>query len=454
MKHLTDEERATLIERIFTGLESRGEDIVRSEWLGRLCVKVAKRSPRHLEDIKVRDAFKEQGEELPDWSPRDADWFKLVGDWTVDEMIAVRTREDFQVIEKVIVHKDDAALDGMLERLNSQLKIKGMLYNRGVSPEEEHPKILSKIWEAMSKWDGRDFTAYIARTIKNHAIDVLKAKRKAMSEMPETVADGRPGSRTRDQAEARDALGHILSVLDDLEGGGTIGPLDGALFSLILKGRGVTELVEQLTERKTVPALKRAFEAVVTKKKLKAPEALALQALMDGLTPAEAARMTRVDRAALEAAREHVAEALAADAPIARALCRSKLSLTEIDRCLKITPNAINLRVNRLRLKVWQAMCDRSFALIKRRVGDINTIEQAIVDHRCTAPNQPPCKMYKDRSCKREASPEEIIAAAGLEINKDEMAEQLEAFRDKILDDLGRIFPDYNSCLFERKSSH
>lgn len=451
MKHLSEEERAKLIHGITTGLIKRGEDVTESDWLAQLVVKVSRRSPRHLEDVKVRDAFKEMGEELPDWSPRDDDWYKKVVEWTVDEMIAVRTKEDFIAIEEVVVRKNESSFNDMIDKLNRQLKIKGMLYNRGVNPEEEYPKLLSKIWEAMSKWDGRDFTAYIARTIKNYCIDQLKARKKAFSEMPETVADGRPASRTRDQAEAKDALDHILSAIQDLEDKGTVGPLDGAIFSLILKGRGVTELVEQLTKGSTVLAVEAAFLALAVKKKIATNEALALRYLLEGLSPSEVSILSKLPQNKLKPAKDALKKI--DDIPLATALCRSSLSLTELGRAKKISANAINLRVNRLRLKVWQALCDRAYETLRTRQNGITAIDKAIVQYRCEAQNNPPCKMYKDRSCKREASLETIISKAGLNLTPDQLADHMSKLRDTLLDDLGRIFPDYNACLFERKAA-
>lgn len=451
MKHLSEEERAELLRRITTGLIERGEDITESDWLSQLIVKVSRRSPRHLEDVKVRDAFKEMGEELPDWSPRDEDWYQKVCDWTIDEMTAIRTKEDFIAIEEVVVRKNESSFNDIIERLNRQLKIKGMLYNRGVNPEEEYPKLLSKIWEAMSKWDGRDFTAYIARTIKNYCIDQLKARKKAFSEMPETVADARPAARTRDQAEAKDALDHILSAIQSLEDKGTVGPLDGAIFSLILKGRGVTELVEQMVNGSTVDAVEAAFKALAVKKKITTSEALALRYLLEGLSPSEVSILSQLPQNKLKPAAEALKKV--DDLPLATALCRSTLSFTELGRAKKISANAINLRVNRLRLKVWQALCDRAYEALKSRQAGVSAIDKAIVQYRCEAQNNPPCKMYKDRSCKREASLETIISKAGLSITPEQLEDHMGKLRDTILDDLGRVFPDYNACLFERKAA-
>lgn len=453
MKHLSDEERQTLISKIIHGLQQRNEDVSSGEWFDRLVVKVSRRSPRHMEDKRVREAFIEMGEEPPDWSPRDEDWYSKVSEWTIDEMVKIRTREDYIDIEKVVLHKNEQSFNDIIERLNRQLKIKGMLYNRGVDPENEYPKLLSKIWEAMAKWDGRDFTAYIARTIKNYCIDQLKAKKKAFSEIPEVVADTSPASRTRDQAEARDALSHILGAIKDLEGQSAIGPLDGAIFQLILSGRGVTELVSHLVEGPVVPAMRAAFELVAKSKKLSAGEALALRSLLQGLTPDEVSVMSQCDVKTLEKAKQALAPALD-DQELADALCRSRLTLTELGRAAKITANAVNLRVNRMRLKIWQTLCDRSYDQLKKRNDALDNIDKAIVQFRCTAQNRPLCKMYKDHRCKREASAADIIQESGLSISEDMLKDRMTRLRDTVLDELGRILPDYNSCVFERKASH
>ena len=53
--------------------------------------------------------------------------------------------------------------------------MKGLLYRRGLDPEREYPALWSKIWEALPKWDGRDFRAYIAQLVRNYCLDDLKA---------------------------------------------------------------------------------------------------------------------------------------------------------------------------------------------------------------------------------------------------------------------------------------
>lgn len=454
MKHLTDDERAELIERVLRGLEDRGSEFRRTEFLERLVLKAARRSPRHEADIRVRKSFREAGEAPPDWSPRDEDWYREVVPPAIEDMAAVLLREDFLLIEKIVVDRDEDAFSDMVDRLNSHLKIRGMLYNQGVNPDTEYPKVLSKIWEAMAKWDGRDFIAYVARSIKNYCIDQWKARRKAFSEMPEVgVEDARPESRTRDQAEARDAVEHVLAVVTELETEGTIGPLDSGLFSLILKGRGVTELVEQLDGGPVVPALKEALPAVLTKKKLDRSGALALQYLAEGLSPREVKRLTRVPREKLEVA-DRALESARADLDLTLALCRARLTETELKRAGKLTANAINLRINRLRLKVWQALCDRAYDQLRRRKGALDEVDLAIVRHRCTADNQPPCKMYKDASCKREADPELLLEASGLALSRAELRDRMSELRDRVIDEVGRLLPDYNSCLYERKTGH
>ena len=88
---------------------------------------------------------------------------------------------------------------------------------------------------------------------------------------------------------------------------------------------------------------------------------------------------------------------------------------------------------------------------VLRRRGDVDEVDQAIVQHRCAVDSGVWCRMYKDRECKRERSPEEIAKRAGLSLSKEQMSKRVDDFREKILDGLGRAFPDYNSCLNERK---
>jgi len=448
MKYLSPEERGELIERVYRGLEERGENAARNDWFDSFLVRVAKRTPRLVAERLARREAREQRVELPEWAPRDPAWYQDVVEWALDELVLVRLGEDFKRVEKVTVHGDNDAFSDMAEQLTSQLKIKGMLYNRGVRPEEEYPRVLTKIWEASFKWDGRDFRAYISRTVKNYCIDVLKARRKAMSEIPDGLPDHRPGARTRDKSENRDAIGYVLQVLEALEEDGTLGPLDCAIFSLILSGRGVTELVEQLKGGSVVASLTGAASAL-TKKRLSVAQAAALRYLMAGLSVAEAAGLTALPEESLNDAAAQLG-GCQGDLPLAQALCRARLSLADLKRAAGMTTNAVNLRVNRLRLKIWMALLNRSFDQLKRR-GAIGEVDEAIIRHRCTVQNAPLCRMYKNESCKRERGLNELLAASELQMSGEALAKRMESLRDTILDDLGRILPDYNSCLHERK---
>ena len=186
-------------------------------------------------------------------------------------------------------------------------------------------------------------------------------------------------------------------------------------------------------------------------KKITTNQAFALTYLINGLTVQECADLTECPKAHLEQAQK--ALEAQSDPKLAAALCRGGLSLAELKRAGKISANAINLRVNRLRLKVWQCLCDRAYDTLRHRTNALTSIDKAIVQYRCQAQNNPPCKMYKDRSCKREAPLETIITKASLSISPDQLADHMAQLRDKLLDDLGRIFPDYNACIFERKAA-
>lgn len=206
-------------------------------------------------------------------------------------------------------------------------------------------------------------------------------------------------------------------------------------------------------------------------KRLDARSALALRYLLDGLEPDEVAVLTALDRKPLDQARKALAplldggkksakKARAGGEPepaarddallIARSMAREGMSAHDAEKARSLTTNAINLRINRARLKVWMALCDRGYETLRRR-GAVDDVDLAIVQKRCTAEVGAWCRMYKDRTCKRERSPAEIARLAGLDLTAEAATQRVDALREKILDALGRAFPDYNSCLNERK---
>ena len=93
----------------------------------------------------------------------------------------------------------------------------------------------------------------------------------------------------------------------------------------------------------------------------------------------------------------------------------------------------------------------RALTRMPATVRAVDAVDLAIVQHRCTAEVGAWCRMYKDRTCKRERTPEEIARRAGLDLSPEQAARRVDGLREKILDGLGRAFPDYNSCLNERK---
>jgi hypothetical protein len=135
----------------------------------------------------------------------------------------------------------------------------------------------------------------------------------------------------------------------------------------------------------------------------------------------------------------------------ARNFARAGLRTKDLERAQRLTTNAVNLCINRIRLKVWMAITDRAYESLRRR-GDIDDVELAIVQQRCTQSPPAGCRMYKDHECKREADADDIARRAGLDLDGPAVAERMKELRRKIVEEgLGLVFPDYNACLIERK---
>jgi len=441
---LTERDQKKLLERIYAGLEARGAKAKKSDFFDSLALRTAARasaSPEAADEDPEREPEPLGKQALEDMAERG-----------VDELLVVRLGEFFALIEKVVLERDDASFQEILRRLESRLKVRGLLYRRGLDPEREYPALWSKIWEALPKWDGRDFRAYVAQLIRNYCLDDLKRRKKAPSEITVEVGDARPVFKTEVKASTRDALDHVLLVIEQLEHDGDLAPLDGVIFALLTAGRAVQDISEAFSGEEH-HAFAKAVAALAGKKKLDARGALALKYLLDGLEPAEVATLTGFEMKPLAAAHGHLARL--AEAPedarlLVRALAREGVAAADVEKLEKLTPNAINLRINRARLKVWMALCDRAHDVLRRREA-VDEADLAIVQHRCSVESGVWCRMYKDRTCKRERTPEEIARRAGLSLSKEQMSQRVEEFREKILDGLGRAFPDYNSCLNERK---
>jgi DNA-directed RNA polymerase specialized sigma24 family protein len=446
---LTERDQKELLRKIYSGLEARGAKSRKSDFFDSLALRTAKRASATPES-EAKDAEAEAEEALP--VPLSKPELEQAAELAVDELIVVRLGEFFSLIEKVVLERDDDSFQEILKKLESKLKVRGLLYRRGLDPEREYPALWSKIWEALPKWDGRDFRAYVAQLVRNYCLDDLKRRKKAPGEITVEVGDVRPVFKTEIKASTRDALDHVLLVIEDLERAGDLAPLDGVIFALLTSGRAVQDISEAFSGD-THHAFAKAVAALAGKKKLDGRGALALKYLLDGLQPDEVAALSGLEKKALgQAAAQLVALAEASEDVrlLVRALCREGVSAQDVEKLESLTPNAINLRINRARLKVWMALCDRSHDLLRRR-GAIDEVDLAIVQHRCSVESGVWCRMYKDRTCKRERTPDEIGKRAGLSLTSDQMSQRVEEFREKILDGLGRAFPDYNSCLNERK---
>src|SRR5262245_54798083 len=146
---LLDGERASLLERVYKDLGARGAPTERTEFLDGLVQRVAGRAP-------IAAPFQDEDDSLPPPARGDAVLLE-VSKFVADELLVVRVNEVYPLIVRIAEKRDDAAFTALLELLNEKIKVRGILYKRGLDPEQEWPGLWSKIWEAIGKWDGRDF---------------------------------------------------------------------------------------------------------------------------------------------------------------------------------------------------------------------------------------------------------------------------------------------------------
>lgn len=353
----------------------------------------------------------------------------------------------FRLAKQVFLRReDDAAFRSLWELLESQLPVARIVRRYRLDPEHELPALQSRIWEAIAKWDGRDFRAYCARIVRNHCLDRVTARRPAPLE-----EDPGEGSRPAAPSVAqRDALDYVLSVIDELEAAGRIGALDGVLMSLVGQGRSVADIVHGLRSSDVPHRFQRVCERVGSP--LESEDALALRLLLDGLTPTEAATVSGRDEAVLAELAELLGAPLGTEAwALARAFARPGLRVRDLERAQRLTTNAINLCLNRVRLKVWMGLVDRAYETLRRR-GVIDEFELAVVAERCAHAPPAGCRMYKDLTCKRGLAPVEVARRSGLDLDARRAEGVMQGLRAKLLEQgLGPGFPDYNACLVERK---
>jgi hypothetical protein len=441
---LSEEALAELCEGVGARL-SELPGLARSDFLDNLVVRISRRNPaiRNFAD-----------EELP---PGTASLANLEGgadaaiEFAVKALRSAQQSPYFLLIQDVAHSQESVSVEKLMKLLESNLRVKGILYRHGLDPEHHYPAVWGKIWQSIPKWDGRDFRAYVARILRNACLDEIARKKKRPTSIDDTdPRDPRPPVQTGAVVAARDALQFILAVIDELEASGRIKALDGVIFGLISKGRSVADIVSAFRLSGVPARFSAAIQALggVTDTE----GSVVLRFLLDGLTPDEVSSLTgREVSQVLD-----VAQALGTfdddeDLLIARELAREGLSVKDVERAQRLTTNAINLCINRIRLKVWMAIVDRAYESLRRR-GDVTSAELAIVAHRCEHAPRSGCRMYKDSTCKREIAPSEIARKAGLDLDGSTLTEHMAEFRRKVVEEgLGMNFPDYNACLIERK---
>ena len=357
----------------------------------------------------------------------------------------------FPLVQEVALKNTDQALEKLMKMLERNIRVRGILYRHGLDPERDYPAVWGKIWESIPKWDGRDFRAYVARILRNACLDEIARKKKAPNSIDDTdPRDGRPPVQTAAVAAARDALSFLMAVLDELETSGRIKALDGVIFGLISKGRTVADIVSAF-RLSGVPA-RFALAVAALGGRTDAEGCVILKFLIDGLEPQEIALVTGAKASDVR----KVAQALGRfeddeERLIALELAREGLSVKDIERAQRLTTNAVNLCINRIRLKVWMAICDRAYESLRRR-GDIDAVDLAVVAGRCEHAPSSGCRMYKDAECKREVAPADLARRAGLDLEGPALARHMAELRRKVVEEgLGMNFPDYNACLIERK---
>lgn len=456
---LSDLDLERLCEAVCTRVE-----LDRSEFLDNLIAKIMRRyGPlADLEERRAEDAAAavEAGEgalaepqpitlaELPDGEP------EAVG-FATEMLGQAQESPYFDLVRKVAEDGDSPAFEALMKSLDSSLRLRGIFFRYRLDPDQEVAGMWGRIWEAIPKWDGRDFRAYVARIVRNYCLDEIHRRKRTPAGIDDDPRDVRPSGQTSHQVSRTDAMDFVHSVLDELEETGRIKAIDAVIFSLICEGRQVADVLSAFTESSVVPAITDAARALAgaKAKRLSQDDAVALGMLLDGLTPDEVAALTHHEGASVAAAADALGtyEDGSDDALLARLMARAGMTFTDLKRAQRLNANAINLCINRIRLKVWMALVDRAYESLRRRKR-VDDVDLAIVQHRCTMPTHAGCRMYKDGTCKREADAEQIAVKAGLTLNAGEMRERMDELRRRIIEEgLGMVFPDYNSCLNERK---
>jgi len=379
--------------------------------------------------------------------------------YAADQIEGAAESPYFALVRKIAEEDDSAAFEELMGTLDRHLKIRGIFFRHRLDPEQEYPGIWGRIWEAIPKWDGRDFRAYVARIVRNYCLDEIHRRKKTPATIDDDPRDVRPRSRSSHLASSHDALAFVRAVLDELEETGRIKAIDAVIFTLICQSLQVADILEAFHGSPALGWLEGAIEALGTKRgRLEAGHVVALRYLRDGLAPEEIAPLSDCSAEQLAAARRALAPRIDEprepddlDARLADLLVRPGIGLSDLKRARGLNANAVNLCINRIRLKVWMALVDRAYESLRRR-GSVDDVDLQIVRNRCTLPTAAGCRMYKDQSCRRQDDLPEIARRGGLDLGPEAMSERLDDLRRRIVEEgLGMVFPDYNSCLTERK---
>ena len=285
----------------------------------------------------------------------------------------------FLLVQEVALSNTDTALEKLMKLLESNIRVRGILYRHGLDPDRDYPAVWGKIWESIPKWDGRDFRAYVARIIRNACLDEIARKKRAPNSIDDSdPRDGRPPVQTAAVAAARDALSFLMAVLD--EHGSQrqdqgLGRRHLRVDQQGAPGRGHRGRLPPLWRSRP---LRRRDRGPRRPNRRRAGARSSSSSSM-ALQPDEVCALDRDPR---QGQVRKIARALGRfeddeERLIAGELAREGLSVKDLERAQRLTTNAINLCINRIRLKVWMAICDRAYDTLRRR-GDVDELELAV----------------------------------------------------------------------------
>lgn len=424
----------------------------RSPFLDQLVLKTLERYPVWVEAHEDDAAGEDPAERPPVSLDALEGGLEGAAAFVTDQLNLARQADTFDLVLRVAVEGDGAAFERLMGLLDSALRLRGILYRHGLDPDAEFPGLWGRIWEAISKWDGRDFKAYVARIVRNHCLDEIGRKKKAPTSIEDDPRDPRPRVHSGTVAVARDAMAFVMGVLDELETSGKIKAVDGVIFTLISEGRQVADILDAFHASPVLPRVAACLELMGAPGRRARPEhVLPLRLLIDGAAPEDVAAVTARPLGEVATLAGTLGDLGDEDRLVGRALVRDGISTADIERARGLNANALNLIINRIRLKVWMGVVDKAYEALRRR-GRIDDVDLAIVTHRCSFGGSAGCRMYKDRECKRDVGPEAIARKGSLDLAPAAVGRRMDELRRKVIEEgLGQVFPDYNACLIERK---